>query len=51
MEATFEQVRDTFQEELLKEFPDHFSEVEVNMTLYKAMQAAERAWERICNDD
>jgi len=46
MEATFEQVRDTFQEELLKEFPD-YSAVEVNMNLYKAMQAAERAWERI----
>ena len=47
MEATFEQVQDTFQEELLKEFPDSPSPVEVNMNLYKAMQAAERAWERI----
>ena len=43
----FDDVEPVFTEELLKQFPDIHSAVEVNANLHKALRAIRRAWERI----
>ena len=47
MLKTWEEVKNTFKEEFLKEFSDVYSAIEINFKLEGAMMAAQRAWDKI----